>query len=110
MGNNQAPGLHHGCGDGGYIHRRDRPQVNDFDRASIFDGGLCGGKRYRHQRTVCHDGRVCAFAHHLRLERIKVGIRKVHLALEPVAAFGLENNHRVVAFNGFTGHPIGIMR
>ena len=42
--------------------------------------------------------------------RIKIGVRKIHLTLEPVAAFGLENNHRIVAFNRFAGHPIGVMR
>ena len=70
------------------------------------------GEGHGHQRAVDHDGGVGSLAEHVRFEGVRgrAGGLGVHLALEPVAALGFEDDDRVLAVDRLLDHPVGVMR
>ena len=111
MGDQQPAGAAHRGGDGREVHRGEGAGVDDLEVDPVGRGGLRALERERHGRPPGEQGRVGAGAHHPGLPGRELGaVIGIHIALDPVAALGLEHDHRVLALDGLAGHPVGVLR
>ena len=114
MGDHHASGALHGGLQGVEVHRGERAQVDHLEGPAVLLGGLRGGQGHRHQGPPRDDGRIASLPHGHRTEGAGLGVSGggagVHLAAQPVAALGLEDDHGVLALDGLAGHPVGVMR
>jgi hypothetical protein len=91
------------------VDRRHRAQVHDLQAAALVRGGSGGLQADLDHRPVGGERQVGALLHHGRLVQVAGDRRGVDLALVPVAALGLEEDHRVVALDGLLEHPVGVV-
>src|SRR3954453_14521987 len=95
----QAPGLLHRGLDRVADPGRDRAQIQELQRLALLGARVGDLLAELHHRAVRDEGQVGALTDHLGLVQGAGDRLGVDLALVPVPALGLEEDHRVVALD-----------
>jgi len=87
-----------------------RRSTTSIERPSS-SAASAASRQVAHHRAVCGQGQLRARTDHDRLvEAVRGTGRLVEFRLVPVAALGLEEDHRIIGFDGLLDHPVAVHR